>query len=170
MKRKPMPSIANIVRSDGDPKIIETGPSSVYPEDRVAKSLRWFSIGLGLTELLAARRLTRFLGLEGLEPVVRAFGVREIASGITMLSTEKETGLWSRLAGDVLDVAFLARGLSLNNPQRRNAKWAMLAVAGVTALDALAATAVSARKRRALVPASFSDRSGFPKGLTYARR
>jgi hypothetical protein len=165
-----MRSIANTVRPEGDPKILESGPSSVYPEDRVAKSLGWFSIGLGVAEVLAARRITRLLGLEGMEPVVRAFGAREIASGMTTLSTEKETGLWSRLAGDALDLAVLARGMTPHNPQSRNVKWAMLTVAGVTALDLLTATAVTARKRRASTVASYADRSGFPKGLKQARR
>ena len=165
-----MPSITNMVRPEGDPKILESGPTSVYPEDRVAKSLGWFSIGLGITEILAAQRLTRLLGLEGMEPLVRAFGAREIASGVTTLSTEKETGLWSRLAGDALDLAVLARGMTSYNPQRRNVKWAMLAVAGVTALDLMTASAVTARKRRASTPASYADRSGFPKGMKQARR
>ena len=98
-----------MIRPKGDPQIIESGPSSVYPEDRLAKSLGWFSIGLGLAEILAARRLTRLTGLESMEGVVRAFGAREIASGMTTLSTEKETGLWTRLAGDALDLGVLAR-------------------------------------------------------------
>jgi hypothetical protein len=165
-----MPNVANFVRPKGDPKIVETGPSSVYPEDRLAKSLGWFSIGLGLAELFAARRLTRALGLHGMEPVVRAFGAREIASGVTTLSTEKETGLWSRLAGDALDFAVLARGLNAANPNKGYVKLAMLAVAGVTALDALAASSVTARKRRADQPRTFHDRSGFPSGLKTARR
>ena len=159
-----MPSVANLVRSDGDPKILEAGPSSVYPEDRLAKSLGWFSVGLGLVELVAAQRLTRTLGLEGFEPLVRAFGAREIASGVATLSTEKSTGLQSRLVGDVLDLTLLGQGLSRSNPNRSNVKWAMLAVAGVTVLDAFAAYSVSARKSRSKAPRSFADRSGFPKG------
>ena len=79
-----MASIANLVRSEGDPKILESGPSSVYPEDRVAKSLGCFSIGLGIAEILAAARLTRMLGMEGAERVVQTFGAREIASGINL--------------------------------------------------------------------------------------
>jgi hypothetical protein len=164
-----MKALANMVRPKGDPKIVETGPSSVYPEDRVAKSLGWFSIGLGLVELLSARRITRSLGMDGMEPVVRAFGAREIASGVTTLSTQKETGLWSRLAGDALDLAVLANGLRWSNPQRGNVRLAMLAVAGVTALDALAASAVTARKRRSAQPRRYADRSGYPRAPSRAR-
>lgn len=159
-----MKAVANMVRPKGDPKIIETGPSSVYPEDTLAKSLGWFSIGLGVIELFAANRLTRALGMEGMEPIVRAFGAREIASGVTTLSTEKETGLWSRVAGDALDLGVLAKGLQWSNPQRGNVKLAMLAVAGVMVLDAVAASSVSARKMRRGTPRSYADRTGFPKG------
>lgn len=165
-----MKAVANMVRPQGDPKIIETGPSSVYPEDRLAKSLGWLSIGLGMIEMLAARRLTRLLGMEGMEPLVRAFGVREVASGVTTLSTEKETGLWSRVAGDGLDLAVLGPALARSNPQRGNVKLALLAVAGITALDILGASSVSARKRRSSRSRSYADRSGFPKGLAEVRR
>lgn len=160
-----MPAIASLARPKGDPKILESGPTSVYPEDRLAKGLGWFSIGLGVAELLAARRLTRALGMGGMESLVRAYGAREIATGVTTLSTEKAAGLWARLAGDALDLATLARGLTPMNPHRRNVKLAMLAVAGVAVLDAVAATAVSARKRRTTAPLSYGDRSGFPKGV-----
>lgn len=165
-----MAMIANMLRPEGDPKIIETGPSSLTAEDRLAKSLGWFSIGLGLTELFAARRLTRALGMEGNETLFRAFGAREFASGMTTLSTEKETGLWSRVAGDAMDLMALSRGLSPYNPRRGNVKLAMLGVAGITVVDALTAWSVTARKQRSTKPRTFEDRSGFPKGLQHARR
>jgi hypothetical protein len=165
-----MPVLANFVRPKGDPQIIETGPSSVYPEDRLAKSLGWFSVGLGLAEVFATRRLTKALGLSGSESLLRAFGARELVSGVTTLSTEKETGLWSRVVGDTMDLVVLSNGLSRFNTQRGNVKLAMMAVAGVTALDILAASSVTARKRRAHQPRLYNDRTGFPKGLQSARR
>jgi hypothetical protein len=165
-----MQSGSSLIRSKSDPEVIQSGPSSIYPEDRVAKSLGWFSIGLGLAELFAARRVTHMLGLEGSEALVRAFGVREIASGVTTLSTEKSTGLWARLAGDALDLAALSRGLSVMNPQRSNVKVALLAVAGITVIDVLAATSVSARKKRRGASRNYSERSGFPNGLKRARQ
>jgi hypothetical protein len=39
--------------------------------------------------------------------LVRAYGAREIGSGILSLSVDRQTGLWSRVAGDGLDVATL---------------------------------------------------------------
>ena len=72
---------ANISRHDGDPKILRAGPSSLTDSDRMARSIGWFSLALGAVELLAPRVLTRFLGIEGREGLLRAYGVREIGSG-----------------------------------------------------------------------------------------
>jgi len=69
---------SNIVRTKGDPKIIAGGPSLKRPADQLARALGWFSIGLGVVELLAPRRVTETLGMEGSETLVRAFGIREI--------------------------------------------------------------------------------------------
>ena len=66
--------ISNIVRSDGDPKVLHSGPSLLSGADRLARSLGWFSIGLGIAELFAAEQMTRALGMEGKEALVRSFG------------------------------------------------------------------------------------------------
>jgi hypothetical protein len=55
----------------------------------MARGLGWFSIGLGLTEVLAPRALTRGLGMEGNEQLVQAYGLREIATGIGILSSDQ---------------------------------------------------------------------------------
>ena len=68
---------SNIVRSKGDPTIVESGPSLKRPQDQLARALGWFSLGLGVVELLAPRRVTKTLGMEGSETLVRAFGIRE---------------------------------------------------------------------------------------------
>ena len=51
--------IANAVRSKGDPQIIQSGQSSLTPADRLGTGLGWFSIALGLTEILAAGQTWR---------------------------------------------------------------------------------------------------------------
>ena len=55
----------------------------------MARGLGWFSIGLGLAEVLAPRALTRGLGMEGSEQLVQAYGLREIATGIGILSSDQ---------------------------------------------------------------------------------
>ena len=64
--------VSDVSRSPGDPKVIETGPSSMKPADRFGRALGWFSIGLGLTELLAAPRLTKALGAQSNEDIAIA--------------------------------------------------------------------------------------------------
>jgi len=165
-----MYQVANIARSKGDPKIVRSGTSSVGSSDRMARALGWFSIGLGVAEIFAARRFTRALGMPGKEGMFRAFGAREISSGILSLSIDKQAGLWSRVAGDGIDVATLAAGLGRNNPRRNNVALALAAVASVTLLDIACAKSLGTRHARK--PArirDYRDRSGFPRGIEASR-
>jgi hypothetical protein len=163
--------LSNITRSEGDPKILHTGPSSLSAADRLARGLGWFSIGVGLTELFASGQITRALGLDGKEAMVKAFGAREIASGILSLSSEKRLGLWSRVLGDGLDIATLASASRPDNPKRNNVGLALAMVAGVTLLDVIGARAASVRHNRSRNGngRSYHDRSGFPQGVRAAR-
>lgn len=161
---------SNIVRTKGDPKILERGPSLKRPEDQLARALGWLSIGLGAVEFLAPRRVTATLGMEGHEMLVRAFGVREVLAGIMSLSVDKNAGLWARVGGDGLDAAALLSGLTSDNPKKGNIALALLMVGGIAMLDYRAAQDTKPRRppreaRRKLYP----NRSGFPKGLENER-
>lgn len=147
------------------------------PEDRavdIAKGLGWFSVGLGLWELLAPHSLTRALGMEGREGLVQFYGARELAAGIGILASDDPTPwVWGRVAGDALDIATLAPALHEDNPKRTNVKIALAAVAGVTMLDLVTAQALSggesaeereARHRRwQMLLAHYRRRTGFPR-------
>jgi len=66
-----------------------------------ARGLGWFSIGLGVTQLVAPRALARAIGV-GHGPseclAMRAVGVRELMAGIGILSGRKPGAwLWSRV-------------------------------------------------------------------------
>ena len=52
----------------------------------LAQGLGWFSIGLGVAELVAPAHLARFLGMEERTELIRAYGAREIATGIGILA------------------------------------------------------------------------------------
>jgi hypothetical protein len=164
--------IANILRSKGDPRLIETGPSSLTATDQLARFLGWFSIGLGLMEIFAGGRLARALGLEGNEKLMRLFGARELGAGFATLSPDKRFGLWSRVAGDALDILMLATALDerATPRQRENAKLALLAVLGVTALDVIAARAVAAEQARPPRLRDYSGRTGLPNGVKAGRK
>ena len=115
-------------------------------KSNVARGLGWFSIGLGLAEIIAGRRLAKSLGLEHRTGLLRLFGLREIMSGVLVL-TGRNTApwLWLRVAGDMLDLGVLATALSPNNPKRNIAKLATASVLGVTALDVASGASHSAR-------------------------
>jgi hypothetical protein len=165
-----VPNISNVLRSEGDPKIIRSGPSSLGAVDRLAKGLGWFSLALGAVELAAPQRVTRALGMEGKESIVRAYGAREFASGVLTLSMNRQAGLWSRVAGDGLDAATLMMGLRDDNPKRQNVETAMLMIAGITLLDLACAQGASARhSSNRGARRMYRDRSGFPKGVQAAR-
>ncbi len=163
-------SMSNIVRYEGDPKVLQTGPSSLGGADRLGRALGWLSLGLGLTELLAPRKVARTIGMRGGERLVRAYGAREIGAGILSLSTERPVGLWSRVAGDALDIATVAPALRRSNPRRHYAGFALAVLVGVALIDLVAAQAVTTRHSRSSdARRSYRARSGFPRGVEAAR-
>jgi hypothetical protein len=165
-----MTYISNIVRRDGDPKVLHSGPSSLTAPDRLGKALGWFSLGLGVAELLAPNYITRALGMEGQEALVRAYGAREISSGMLSLSTEKSLGLWSRVGGDGIDIATLLTAHRDDNPKKENVTTALAMVAGITLLDIMAAQGTTSGHSRTSNDRNvYRARSGFPKGLETAR-
>ncbi len=133
-------------------------------EERVAHALGWFSIGLGLTEVVAGRALGRSLGMQGRTGLLRAFGLREIAAGVGILSQARPTGwMWARVAGDALDLAALGSAYTEDNPERENLGVAIGAVAGITAVDIWCAWRLSTRtylktRRRAAASSAGSGR------------
>jgi hypothetical protein len=158
-----------IARSPGDPKVIETGPSSRQLPDQAVRGLGWFSMALGATELLAAPALARWLGVEGRENLIRAYGAREVMAGVLCLSVDNGPGAWGRVAGDLLDIASLAAAYGGDNPKKGNVGLALAAVIGVTIADMATAQGLEKRHQRKGPIRDYSDRSGFPKGVAAAR-
>jgi uncharacterized membrane protein len=106
---------------------------------RLTQALGWFSIGLGLAELLAPRAFGRAIGVGEYPALIRAIGVREIVSGLGMLSERAPAAwAWSRAAGDAMDLALL--GAALRSPDARPERIGAAAgmVLGAAALDVYA--------------------------------
>jgi hypothetical protein len=139
--------------------------------DTLARGLGWFSIALGVAEVVAPRALARALGMKGQEGLIAAYGMREIATGLGILASKDPTPwIWGRVAGDGLDLATLAANLEGNNPKKENIGIAMAAVAGVTALDVYCAQTLSRESPHPLPPLQdYSDRTGFPHGIEQSR-
>ncbi len=108
-------------------------------EQRLSKGLGWFSIGLGLTEVVAPGKLARMIGVRERPALIRGLGMREIANGIGILTQRRPAGfLWSRVAGDAMDLSLLGAALnSEDNESRNRTIAATAAVAGVTVLDVI---------------------------------
>ena len=144
--------------------------SSLSGADALVRGIGLFSLGLGVAELVAPGKIAKTFGLEGKEGLLRVFGAREIASGIGTLSIDPQPALWSRVAGDIADMATLALGTRAGSGDtKRNALIGIGAVAGMAALDAFAATLMSKRGGERPPPADYSDRSGLPKGVEASR-
>lgn len=166
----PLTNATHFARSKGDPRILSKGPSSMTGPDRLARALGWFSIALGVAELVAPGRIARTLGLDGKEGLIRAYGARELASAVPTLSVDKPIGLASRIAGDALDLGTLASALHPDNPKRDNAAIATALVVGITLLDLVAYAGVkSAHSRERGRKRDYSDRSGLPRGPQASR-
>jgi hypothetical protein len=75
----------------------------------MVRNLGWFSIALGVVELLAARHLARGADLPHDDvAVARIAGVRGVAAGIGLLEGRPGVHIGAPVAGDVLDLATLA--------------------------------------------------------------
>jgi hypothetical protein len=130
---------------------------------KLARGLGWFSIGLGVAELLAPGAINRSLGMREYNTMVRGFGVREIAAGLGILTQKNPTPwVWARVAGDALDLTALLLSLGPDNPRRGSATAAFVSVLGVTALDILTARSLEQQAEYRQQPRrDYSDRSGF---------
>lgn len=109
----------------------------------LAQGLGWLSIGLGVAQLLAPRQLGRAIGVGEHPTLMRLCGLREIASGIGLLS-KRAPGVWawSRVAGDAMDLAFLNAAARSEDSDTGRIALAATAVVGVTALDVYAGQAL----------------------------
>jgi hypothetical protein len=109
---------------------------------RLADGLGWFSIGLGLAEVAAPATVAQLIGIRDTtrtRGVMRAFGVREIVSGIGILSSRPHPAwLWARVAGDVLDIAALGAAPKVVGDRARVGT-AFASLAGALVADVAAA-------------------------------
>jgi uncharacterized membrane protein len=83
--------------------------------------------------------VARLIGIrddEESRAVMRKIGLREITSGVGILAQPRPTAwLWSRLAGDLMDLALLNRARGAHDADRSRVTTATAAVVGVTVVD-----------------------------------
>jgi hypothetical protein len=113
---------------------------------KFAAGLGVFSFALGLAEILAPGQVGSMMGLG---PKHRAYlpalGARELAHGIAIFSSSKPTaGVWSRVGGDIVDLAFLGSAFSAKGSNKKRLTGATVAILGATALDLMCAMQLNA--------------------------
>lgn len=120
---------------------MQLDPTHAIPPETLVRGLGWFSVGLGLSELLAPRRVETASGTHASTALLRVYGLRELGVGIALLKSEDPVPwLWARVGGDVLDLATL---LLARKGSRPRLKGSVLGIAAITAFDIAAAMSLS---------------------------
>lgn len=129
---------------------------------KLANALGWFSIGLGIAEMVAPRRLGRMLGVRR-PRLWRSYGLREIGTGLGILASRNpEPWIWGRVAGDAVDIASLSGGLGGRHSRPLSALGALATVGAVTFIDYCCAQDLRASMRPKMPVRDYSGRRGFP--------
>jgi uncharacterized membrane protein len=115
----------------------------------LSRALGWASVGLGLPLLVRPADTTRAVGI-GSSPKHRVaatlVGVREFAAAAGLLVRPSSVWLWSRVAGDAMDLAMLGR--ALKNHDGRGLRRTAAATAGIAAITAVDLYAALSRSRK----------------------
>ena len=111
--------------------------------DTLARGLGLASLALGVPQLAAPDRFAEAVGADpgaDTRDLTRGIGLRELTAAAGLLTRgSSPTFLWSRVAGDVMDLVLLGGALRRGGPGRGRTVAATAAVAGLTALDLSAA-------------------------------
>jgi len=113
-------------------------------DERIAEGLGWFSLGLGVTQLLAPGALNRLAGIRddsAARLAQRFVGVREVGAFAAIMATRPRPAvpLWSRVGGDLIDLALLGRAWRRKRESAPRLALTIANIAAVAGLDAYAA-------------------------------
>jgi uncharacterized membrane protein len=124
------------------------------PEPRTGRSkletgLGWYSLGLGLIQMLAPDAHNRLIGINRPgrkssrrhRATTRAIALQEISAGAGILTSRRPAGwLWARLGGDAVHLGLLVRAIrGRRDAARRRTVLAAGCVVGTGVIDTLAA-------------------------------
>jgi hypothetical protein len=130
----------------------------------LARGLGWFSLALGVAELLLPDLMRRATGTpRRAGMLLQLAGLREIAAGVGLLaSRDPRPWMWARVGGDALDAATLATQLHGGNPRLTRSAVSLAAVAGIAALDVACARALDQEDDGSAATRDYSGRRGLP--------
>jgi uncharacterized membrane protein len=111
--------------------------------ESLAVALGWFSIGLGVAELIVPESVAKLIGVRAdskAAATLRALGAREIGHGVSILADPSSaTRMWARVGGDTIDMAFIGAAMADERTDRTKLAIATAAVMGVGVADLLCA-------------------------------
>jgi uncharacterized membrane protein len=137
----------------------------VHATDPIARSLGWASLALGVPQITTPGRFAQSIGARD-DIESRAWtllvGVRELAAaaGILALGQPRPKGwLWTRVAGDVMDLTLLVNALRSKREHAGRLMAAAGAVIGITAADVIAAMRMSQKPELTAEPGPMRARA-----------
>lgn len=108
---------------------------------RASKALGWYSVVLGAAQIVKPELVAKISGLDdsaGRE-VIRFTGFRELITGVGILARPRDPRwLWVRLAGDVIDLAYLGYKVGTSRSRLR-LLGSVASVLALTAVDGMVA-------------------------------
>lgn len=107
----------------------------------LVKGLRGASVGLGVTEIVAPGKVAAMSGVPDnrrSRSTIRALGLRELGHAAALYFGPSQL-VWTRVAGDAIDLAALGAGLSNRAASRARGAAAAVGLVGITAVDVFAA-------------------------------
>lgn len=132
--------------------------------ESLANVLGWFSVGLGVAQLVAPGSVARLIGVRESRRsrnTLQAIGARELMSGVGILSNNRSAQwLWSRVAGDALDLSLLGSAMNSDRTERGRTAAATAAVLGIAALDIYCASQLSNEERERDGDRTMNDGNG----------
>lgn len=118
-------------------------------KDALAQGLGWFSLGLGVSQIVTPGAVNALIGVRDdarSRAWQRIVGVREIAAGVGILSSPRPVG-WvaSRVAGDAMDLALLVTALERKRARTGRLAGAIGMVTGIAIADTIETMRLSRR-------------------------
>lgn len=125
-------------RWQGVERVRERRPGDALEQRAVG--LGWLSIGLGMAQVMSPGQVARWVGApdnERTRSAMMAVGLREVSTGVGILAQPRPTTfLWSRVLGDVMDLALLAGQWTHEKSNRTRLAAASAGVLSIAVLDA----------------------------------
>lgn len=122
-------------------------------DERIAEGLGWFSLGLGVAQLLAPGALNRLAGIRddsAARSAQQIVGIREVGAFAAIMADRPRPvlPLWSRVGGDLMDLVLLGRAWRGKRESAPRLALTIGSIVGVTGLDIYAAIRHTETERR----------------------